>query len=148
MGFDIIPDLFTNPWQVVLAKKIFRDTGDNRLKSISGAQGWDTDLIDKLVRLASDPLLPGANRWVYMNANANVTDTICRSFFNHVKDPDVIDSPSFIGDVAASIRDFLKGTSKLPGKAAEALPLILVILAGGIAAYFVFMGRGGKKVIL
>jgi len=148
MGFDIVPDIFTNPWQVVLARKIFKDTGDNRLKSFFGAQGWNTDLMDKLVKLSSDPLMHGANRWTYMNANAKVTDSICKSFFNHIKDPDVIDSPSFIGEISGSIIEFLKGTARLPGKAGEALPLILVILAGGVAAYFVFMGKSGKKVIL
>jgi hypothetical protein len=79
-----------------------------------------------------------------MNANANVNDKICQSFFNHIKDPDVIDSPSFIGSVMDSIRAFFKGTSKIP----ETLPLILVILAGGVAAYLVFMGKGGKKIVL
>jgi hypothetical protein len=135
MGFDIIPDITTNPWQVVLAKKIFKDTADNKLKSMSGAQGWNTDLMETLVRLASDKLLPGANRWVYMNSNAGVNDKICKSFFNHIKDADVIDTPSFIGDVLASVRNFLKGTSGLPKAVADNMTIILVLAGVGMAAY-------------
>jgi len=150
MGFDIIPDLTKDSWQMKLASKMFKDTGEKVLKNLSGHGGWNSDLMEALVKLASDPIVRGANRWTYMIANApsKINEKICQSFFNHIKDADVIDSPSFIGDVMDSIRDFLKGTSKIPGAIPAALPLVLVILAGGVAAYFVFMGKGGRKIIL
>jgi hypothetical protein len=138
LGFDIIPDPFTNPWQVVLATKIFKDTGEKAVKSMWGAQGWNTDLMDRLVKLASDPIATGANRWTYMKANSGANEKIIQSFFNHIRDSDVIDTPSFLGEISQSIVDFLRGTSKLPGKVADSFTLLLIVAGLAAAGYVLF----------
>ena len=80
-----IPQSFTvTPWQVQLAKLIYKDTADPKLKSLGGAQGWNVVFMDKLKKLSLDHLLPGANRWVYMNANGPSTNDINKSFFNNI----------------------------------------------------------------
>jgi hypothetical protein len=105
---NIIPTSLTvTPWEVKLAKKIFADTGDTKLKSIAGAQGWNTVYIDRLNKLSKDKLLPGANRWIYMNSNGPATDEICQSFFNHINDPDIKEKPFSITGILVVENKFL-----------------------------------------
>ena len=96
MGDDLMGwDILGKPWTAVLAQKIFKDTGDQRLRDVmfSWHPPWNTTFVAKLKKLSTDKLLSGADRWVYMNANGNSTDAINESFFNHVNDPDVRDAP-------------------------------------------------------
>jgi hypothetical protein len=91
LGFDLLG----KPWTAVLAQKIFKDTGDQKLRDVmfSWHPPWNTTFVAKLKKLSTDNLLPGANRWVYMNANGPSTDAINKSFFDHINDADVKDAP-------------------------------------------------------
>ena len=64
LGFAL--GIQTKSWQELLAAQMFDETGDKALKStfgwVPGAGYWNTELIDKLNKLASDSLLT-ACRW-------------------------------------------------------------------------------------
>jgi len=143
MGFDLIPDVTKDSWQMKLAAKMFKDTGEKVLKSFTGQGGWNSDLMEAMVKLASDPIARGANRWVYMIANApsKINEKICQSFFNHIKDSDVIDTPSFIGDISDSVRNFFKGAGNLPKGVLDNLTLILIVAGLAAAGYLVFSAK-------
>jgi len=87
--------LTETPWQVKAAKTIFDKTGDSSLKSFFGAQGWNTGLVDKLNKLSSDILTTGADRALYMRANANTTDAIVSAFIDYMKTPDATKDKPF-----------------------------------------------------
>jgi len=47
-----------------------------------------------------------------------------------------------------SAKEILKDAPPAIKKTTGTIPMVLIILAGGIAAYLVFMGRSGKKIIM
>jgi hypothetical protein len=47
-----------------------------------------------------------------------------------------------------SAKEILKDAPPAIKSTTGTIPLILIILAGGVTAYLVFMGRGGKKIFM
>lgn len=146
VGADVIPSfLVTTPWQVKLAKVMFDETGDTALKSFFGAQGWNTGLINKLNKLMTAPILSGANRHLYMRANAGVSDAVVDSFLAHISEyegRDVDEGPFAALD--RLLESITKGSEGIGGTA-KAFPVVLLILAAGTAGYLILAGKKGTK---
>jgi len=145
-GVELIPSsLTTTPWQVRVAKFVFDQTGDKKFKSVLGPQGWNKDLVDKLNNLFIADIARGADRVLYMSANSGVSQASVNAFIRAKNDPqinkDVREGP------AADLLDFIRGVYKIPIQTTKAIPWMLIILAGGVAAYFVFMGKQGAKLV-
>lgn len=98
LGFEWIPtSLTTTPWQVMLAKRMFAETADGKLKSFFGAQGWNVDLIDRLNAVYLSPkykTLSEYDKMGYLVKEGKITNEIAYSFLNHINDPDLKDKKS------------------------------------------------------
>jgi hypothetical protein len=113
-GFSFARLLTGNPWQVQVAEKVFKDTGDEAVKNFFGTQGWDTWLMEKLKRLSDDPLMRDASRLVYMKAHSGLKENVILSFLKHIDEPD--NTPD-------------------PGKKLDKFMTVAIL---GIAAYIIF----------
>lgn len=141
--------LTTTPWQVKLAQKIFEETGEPKMKNWWGwnsAQGWNVSLINRMVKHSKASLLSGAKMDIYLKANAGVSLEAAQSFIRNLS--------AFVGKdvregIGAAVATALEKTIQGAGETAEAVPkvvpLVLVVLAGGIAAYLTFAGKKGTK---
>lgn len=151
LGIGVLnPD--TKIWQESIAEKIFSDTGDPKLKSLWDFRSlvWNTGIIDKMFNLLKTKnWLPGADRALAISANCGVSKETADSFLGNLSEyvgKDVKDGPVaglevLVKQTADAVGDLFKGA----GESAKSLPLILIILAGGVAAYLVFAGRKGVK---
>jgi len=139
-----VPILDTTPWQVHLAEKMYSETGDPKLKSFFGSQGWNTGIIDKLFALTKKEWLPGADIVLGMSANTGLTQETAKSFLKNYPDyvgKDVIEGPF------AEIEKMFTKTVQSTGAVAEKLPLILMLLAVGVTGYLIFAGKAGVGLI-
>jgi hypothetical protein len=96
---NILKDIFTispiTPWEVRAAQFIYDKTGDGKLKSFWGAQGWNVSLIDKLFKLSNDSILPSADRKLYMKSNTGTTNAIVDAFLEYTKTPEATKDKPF-----------------------------------------------------
>jgi hypothetical protein len=143
---DALPGfLTTTPWQCKLAEAMFNDTGDTTLKSFFGAQGWNVSLIDDLHKFSKADLLPGADRVTYMKANVNVSEEVVNSFLNHIAEYEGSNVKEGIGNFVNNILNAAENAGKGIGDTAKSLPVIVGILAIGVAGYLIFAGKKGTK---
>ena len=151
---DLLPSfLTTTPWQVKLAQAIFNDTGDKKLKSFFGAQGWNTGLIDKMYTLSKKSLLSGASMDIYIKGNANVELPTAQSFMKHlseflgkdVKEGIAADLDTLLSKAVKATGNVLEGAGDTAKTASYTVPLVLLVLAGGVAGYLIFAGKKGVK---
>jgi hypothetical protein len=151
LGVGVLnPD--TKVWQESIAEKIFSETGDPKLKSMWDFKSlvWNTGLIDKMYNLLkTKQWLPGADRALAISANCGVSVETAASFLNNLSEyvgKDVKAGPvagleTLVAQAAEAVGDLFKGT----GSTTRTLPIIVLILAGGVAAYLAFAGRKGVK---
>ena len=146
MSGDVLPSSFTTtPWQCRLAEEMFTETGDKALKSFFGAQGWNTSLIDDLNKFSKAELLPGADRITYMKANAKVSEEVVRSFLDNISDYAGKDVKEGIGNFLNNLLNAAENAGNGIGDSAKILPVILGILAVGVAGYLIYAGKKGTK---
>jgi hypothetical protein len=135
---NLIPSSLTvTPWQCKLAEAIYIKTVDPKLKSWGGAQGWNTWIIDQMNKAYL--VMPTVDNIVN---KTKVSPAIAQAFIEYY--PSYAGSDVREGIVAAGI-DAVTGGFKAAPKLANSLPLIVGILAVGIAGYFIFAGKAGTK---
>jgi len=145
MGVEFPAVFTTTPWQAHLAEKIFSETGDSAVKSFFGPQGWNASLIDKMYKLSKDDLLPGADPVLYISTNAGVTLRVAKSFLNNLPEYEGKSVKEGAGAMVEKIVTAVEKTVEGVGSSASALPVILLILAAGVAGYLVLAGKHGVK---
>jgi len=149
-GGVLNPD--TKVWQESIAEKMFSETGDPKLKSIWSMKSlvWNTGLIDKMYHLLkTKEWLPGADRVLAIAASCNISKETAASFLDNlseyvgrdVKSGPVYELEKILKAAADATGDLFEGA----GATAKNLPLIVTILAAGVAAYLIFAGKKGVK---
>jgi hypothetical protein len=132
---NILPSSLTvTPWQCKIAKAIFDKTGDRKLKSWGGAQGWNVWIINKMLQAYA------SNKNIAKEAG--VSNAVAEAFIQKLPDYQGIDVPEGPADMTAdAIRRFLNSANATT----EAVPVVLVVLAVGVAAYLLYAGKAGTK---
>jgi hypothetical protein len=152
LGFSI--GLQDVKWEELLAMKIFDETGDSVVKNsiltswIPGWGTWDVQLIDSLNKLSTDSLLPGADQALYLSANGGVSLAVAQSFLKNVDMFRGTMTPGAISVAKTLVSKFSQGAGNIVGGAgdtAKSLPIVLIVLAAGVAGYLIFAGKKGVK---
>jgi len=137
---NFIPTSVTvTPWQCKLAEAIFKDTGDAKMKSFTGAQGWNTWIVNEMQKAYKKTSTPA-----YIVSKTKVSQKIANSF---VKNLPVYQGMDIREGLVSATVDALTGAAHGLEKAGEGLPFIFGILAVGIAGYLIFAGRKGVNLI-
>jgi hypothetical protein len=136
--------LTDTPWQCKIAKVLFDETGDESLKSLFGAQGWNTGLIDKLNRYSKNDLLPGADRTLYMTSNTGASEKVVASFLDHIEEYQGQDVREGIG---ATIDDLITGAKKSLDQLPGILKYLPVIVIGGVLLMYAPQIKMGGEAI-
>lgn len=137
---NFIPKSLTiTPWQVKLAKKIFSLTGDPKMKSNSGPQGYNTWIIDQMFKHYQKD-----SSSTYIKEKTNVSIDVATAFVRNVEEYKGIDVREGLAvkavDVATGVAEGLEET-------AGAIPLTVILLATGIAGYLIFAGKKGVRLL-
>jgi hypothetical protein len=154
LGFGL--GVQSKSWQELLASKMYDETGDKSLRSarwwVPGLNYWNTDLIDKLNKLSTAELLPGADLVTYMAANAGVSNAVAYSFQKNIaeyrgtEEPGAIETATtIVRDVAVAVGKTAKGLGEGIEGTAKTLPVVLGLLAVGVAGYLIYSGKKGVK---
>lgn len=152
MGYDPLPVFITGlSWKAQLAKRIYDETGDAKLKAFFGEHNWNVKLIEKLTALATIELAPGADRVLAMSARSGVTKATIQSFLRNVnKFREKTTTESAVSLVGGLASKTIKGTGNIlegAGKLGLTVPFVVGVLAVGIGGYMLLAGKKGVNLV-
>jgi hypothetical protein len=150
LGIDLVPKAVTGmTWQAQLAEKIFNETGDKKLKDMWGEHNWRVSLIDELNKFAAQELAPGSDKVLALSAKSKVSKPIAQSFLKNISayqgKAKTGSAIQVAQDLATKITEALGNVAKGAGDTANTLPVVIGILAVGVAGYLIFAGKKGTK---
>lgn len=141
---NIIPTSITvTPWQCKLAQKIFTLTGDRKMKSMAGPQGWNTWIIDQMFKYYQQT--PTVD---FVKQKTRVSSEVANAFANNINTYKGRDAREGLAAKAIDlVSDVAEGAGDLAKNAPFTIPTVLIIVACGVAGYLIFAGKKGVRLV-